>query len=229
MDGTFVRALTRSLPSIGRQCQLRASSLRQARAFSSTPQTLDAELDKVLSARTNSPRTNSPRTENPLNAIKQIASHRGASPVTSDFTKMAQDIEKRMLKDPLSDTTPIHRLHVYTHKHNTLLCLTEPNGNPMISMSAGNIGFRKSKRGGFDAAYQLTSHVFALIQERGWLIGDKIQKLEVVYRGFSQGRDGFTKVLLANEGKHIRNLVFRVSDSTRIKFGGTRSQRVRRL
>lgn len=97
----------------------------------------------------------------------------------------------------------------------------------MLSMGCGRLGFRKGGRSGYDPAYQLASHVFAQIQEKGWLLD--IQRLELVYRGFGPGREAFTKVLLGNEGKNIRGLVCRVTDSTRIKFGGTRSRKVRRL
>lgn len=96
-----------------------------------------------------------------------------------------------------------------------------------MSMGAGQIGFRKGGRKDFDPAYQLSAHVMSLIQERGYLM--EIKRLEIVYRGFGKGREAFTKVLLGNEGRHLRGLVNRVTDSTRIKFGGTRSRKVRRL
>lgn len=136
-------------------------------------------------------------------------------------------MEDEMLTNPYPDRAPPHHLHVFTHKHNTILTLTRPNGNPMMSMGSGQIGFRKGGRSGFDPAYQLCSHVLAQIQERGYLL--EIQRLEIIYRGFGKGRDAFNKVILGNEGRKIRGLVSRVTDSTRIKFGGTRSRRVRRL
>lgn len=37
------------------------------------------------------------------------------------------------------------------------------------------------------------------------------------------------KVLLSPEGKILRDKIVRIADSTRVKFGGTRSQRKRRL
>lgn len=123
--------------------------------------------------------------------------------------------------------TPPYNLHVYAHKHNTIITLTRPNGNPIMSLGCGNIGFRKSHRSGYDPAYQLSSHVFAQIQERGLL--HEINNIALVLRGFGMGRDAFIKVLLGNEGRNIRPLVSRVTDATRIKFGGTRSRHVRRL
>lgn len=150
-----------------------------------------------------------------------------SSRVRSDYARLAESLEADMMKNPYADRAPPHHLHVYSHKHNTILTLTRPNGNPMMSLGCGQIGFRKAGRSGFDPAYQLSSHVMSQIQERGYLL--EIKRLEIVFRGFGKGRDAFTKVLLGNEGRKIRGLVSRVTDSTRVKFGGTRSRKVRRL
>lgn len=126
-----------------------------------------------------------------------------------------------------NNRAPPYNLHVYAHKHNTIITLTRPNGNPIMSLGCGNIGFRKSHRSGYDPAYQLSSHVFAQIQERGLL--HEIKGITLVLKGFGMGRDAFIKVLLGNEGRNVRPLVTRVTDNTTIKFGGTRSRHVRRL
>lgn len=126
-----------------------------------------------------------------------------------------------------NNRAPPYNLHVYAHKHNTIITLTRPNGNPIMSLGCGNIGFRKSHRSGYDPAYQLSSHVFAQIQERGLL--HEIKGITLVFKGFGMGRDAFIKVLLGNEGRNVRPLVTRVTDNTTIKFGGTRSRHVRRL
>ncbi|KAF2018968.1 translational machinery component [Aaosphaeria arxii CBS 175.79] len=120
-----------------------------------------------------------------------------------------------------------HHLHIYAHKHNTHITLTKPNRDALISVSCGNIGFRKSGRGSYDAAYQLAAFVMSRIQDKGLL--PQIKKLELVYRGFGPGREAVTKAILGSEGRKIRPLVCRLSDSTRLKFGGTRSKKPRRL
>lgn len=65
------------------------------------------------------------------------------------------------------------------------------------------------------------------IQDKGLL--PQIQKLELVYRGFGAGREAVTKAILGAEGKRIRPLIVKLADSTRLKFGGTRSKKPRRL
>lgn len=137
-----------------------------------------------------------------------------------------------------------HRLHVYATKHNTHLTLTAParakpqygsvNANAMpepnkmiLSLSAGNIGFKKAGRGSYDAAYQLAAFMFKQIQERG-LLRD-ITTLEVVQRGFGAGREAVQKALMGQEGRLLRSSIKSVTDATRLKFGGPRSPKPRRL
>ncbi|CAL5873412.1 uncharacterized protein PFLUO_LOCUS7691 [Penicillium psychrofluorescens] len=220
-------ALTKALPSLCRQCQPRASSLRTTRPFSSSlrrsagPEQASSEPNTNTTAAPTSTRDSS----SSLDILTRIAQGNITSSARGrpgNFRR-AQSMEDEMLTNPYPDRAPPHHLHVFTHKHNTILTLTRPNGNPMMSMGSGQIGFRKGGRSGFDPAYQLCSHVLAQIQERGYLL--EIQRLEIIYRGFGKGRDAFNKVILGNEGRKIRGLVSRVTDSTRIKFGGTRSRR----
>lgn len=121
---------------------------------------------------------------------------------------------------------PYH-FHIYSHKHNTHITVTKPNRDALISLSCGNIGFRKSGRKHYDSAYQLGAYVIDKMHQRGLV--KKIHKLEVVLRGFGPGREAVVKVLMGNEGKLLRPKITRVSDATRLKFGGTRSKRIRRL
>lgn len=65
------------------------------------------------------------------------------------------------------------------------------------------------------------------MHERGFLIN--MEKLEVVLRGYGAGREAFQKALLGSEGRGIKGKVTRVTDCTRLKFGGVRSKNVRRL
>lgn len=211
MNNFVVKSLTAALKRPLSQQQWIAS-VSIPRTFSSTAPSQNAEL---------------PSTGAPLNSESLISklsqSTRAAQPQFASETK-AKMLET--LSNPYG-ALPAHHLHVYAHKHNTHLTLTKPNRDPMLSISCGSIGFRKSHRSGFDAAHQLSSYMLAKIQERGFLMD--IKQVEVILRGFGPGREAFTKVLLGNEGKKLREKVTRVTDATRLKFGGTRSPKVRRL
>ena len=136
------------------------------------------------------------------------------------------------MMDPMDSTevkplAPPHRLHVYSTKHNTHIVVSKPDGKPALSVSAGQLGLRKAGRGTFDAAFQVSVYVMKRIQEKGLIY--QIQRLELVFRGFGQGRRAFTKTLMGVEGRVLRNKITSVADATRLKFGGTRSPKPRRL
>ena len=144
-----------------------------------------------------------------------------------DFTDSASDLKERPKTIAERRLHNTYHLHVYAHKHNTHITFTRPNFNPMLSLSAGNLSFRKANRGTYDAAYQLASYTFSRIQEQGWM--NDIKNVEVILRGFGVGREALTKALLATEGRNLRSRIIRVTDATRLKFGGTRSEKPRRL
>ena len=89
------------------------------------------------------------------------------------------------------------------------------------------MGFKKSQRKHYDSAFQLAKYVLDRMREMG--LNNQIKKMEVSLRGFGQGREAVTKALLGVEGRHIRPKIVKVSDATRLKFGGTRSRKMRRL
>ena len=144
-----------------------------------------------------------------------------------------------------------HRLHIYAHKHNTHITLVQPPRSAaetahlrtagaktsateqkkvidtLLSLSAGNLGFKKAGRGSYDAAFQLAAFTLKQIQEKG--MQRDIRKLEVVLRGFGAGREACTKALLGTEGRNIRGKITSVVDATRLKQGGPRAKKPRRL
>lgn len=124
------------------------------------------------------------------------------------------------------DKQPYH-FHIYAHKHNTHVTVTKPNRDAIISVSCGNLGFKKAGRKGFDPAFQVGAYVVDKLHQGGW--HKKIRHMEVVLRGWGPGRDAVTRVLMGSQGKLLRSSIIRVSDATRLKFGGTRSRKPRRL
>lgn len=139
----------------------------------------------------------------------------------SEIKEMQDTIEEMAtVKEP-------YHFHIYSHRHNCHVTVTKPNRDAILSLSCGNLGFRKSQRKHYDAAYQLGAYVIDKLQQQGW--HNKIDKMEVSLRGFGAGREAVTKVLLGNEGRLLRDKIVKVSDSTRLKFGGTRSKKPRRL
>ncbi len=145
---------------------------------------------------------------------------------------------------------PYH-INVYAHRHNTHITFTEPSRNPIISFSCGNLGLRNAQKASYDASFQLAAYTFRKMAEKQWKLGGvktkvgpwltlaSIRKptysgggamgIEVIMRGYGPGREAFQKALLGTEGRSIKQLIVKVTDATRLKFGGTRSPQVRRL
>jgi small subunit ribosomal protein S11 len=132
-----------------------------------------------------------------------------------------------LLQDSIYKVAPMYHFHVYATKHNTHITLTRPNREPIISVSCGNIGFKKAARGTYDSAYQLAAYMMSRIQDKGLLT--EIRQMEVIFRGFGPGREAVSKVIMSSEGRNVRNKIKKLTDATRLKFGGTRSPRPRRL
>jgi small subunit ribosomal protein S11 len=229
---------------ICRTCRIKLLQPSLHRAFSTTPQrnadeppppptsTLDS-LSKLLGTTPSNPqgRKNTDRTTGIAATLSLVPDYK---PGTNQPSFKVLDLPP----EP-------HHLHIYSTKHNTHLTLTRPNRSPLLSFSAGNIGFRKAQRGSYDAAFQLSAYVFKMMKDRGLLrrenevgfgeeeLGVKtegaIRNVEVVLRGYGKGREAVVKALMGNEGRGLRDKVVRVSDATRLKFGGTRSPKPRRL
>lgn len=119
------------------------------------------------------------------------------------------------------------KFSVYSHKQNTHVTVSKPNGDAIISMSCGNLGFRKSQRKRYDSAYQLLAFVLEQLYRDGW--HEKINKLEVSLRGFGQGRQAAQKILLGYEGRYLKDKIVAVMDATKLKIGGTRAPNPRRV
>jgi small subunit ribosomal protein S11 len=151
----------------------------------------------------------------------------GAAAGRSATSNLAEDVTGTLPIEEAEDSHEPYHFHIYSHKHNTHITLTKPNRDAILSLSCGNIGFKKSGRKHYDSAYQLGAYFIDKMHQKGLV--KKINKLEVVLRGFGAGREAVVKVLMGNEGKLLRGKIVRVSDSTRLKFGGTRSKRKRRL
>jgi small subunit ribosomal protein S11 len=220
----------RSFSSYGRQWAEEKAPETTTIPSSSTTPTATSESSKAPSP---SQSSSKPKRSN----LGDLASVFGLSQAT-------QSSKSTTSRDPFLDITGLasighspllqedryeepHHLHIYATKHNTHITLTKPNRDPIISVSAGNIGFRKAARKHYDTAFQLAGYVMGRIQEQG--LHAQIKNVEVILRGFGAGREAVTKALLGQEGRLLRGKIIKVSDSTRLKIGGTRSKKPRRL
>lgn len=57
----------------------------------------------------------------------------------------------------------------------------------------------------------------------------KVTGIELIFKGYGQGRDAIVAALQTDRGKRIGALVKRITDATPIKVGGTRPRKRRML
>lgn len=196
------------------------------RPISSTPANPNDKKNIASSLFSRSPSSKASETQSGIamaNLSKVLGSAQAGEEDEPTFASLTNELAGRSAAE---EEEPYH-FHVYSHRHNTHVTVTKPNRDAIISLSCGNIGFRKARRKQYDAAYQLTVYVLERLYDAGW--DGKIEKMEVVLKGFGAGREAATKVLLGTEGSRLRDKIVRVADATTIKFGGTRSSNPRRV
>lgn len=125
-----------------------------------------------------------------------------------------------------TDTRVFH-LHVHSTRNNTITTFTGQDGSPIAWWTGGSCGFKKSNRSSYEAGYQCTVRAFEKILDHRDEVGPF--SLEIIFKGFGQGREAMQKALLAAEGEKIRQFVARLTDKTPVKIGGTRAKKARRL
>lgn len=199
-----------------------------------------------------------PQTTSPSNPAPQTSSQ-DTSTSSSNFTASllsSLSTDPSLLRSSLPHPSEPYHINILAHKHNTHITFTAPSRDPILSISTGQLGFKKAQRKTFDASYQLAAYTMRKISTAQWRIGGKNAKasaagagagtgalktirdigtkdtgvgIELIMRGYGPGREAFTKALLGNEGGMLKPMIVRVTDATRLKFGGTRSPQVRRL
>jgi small subunit ribosomal protein S11 len=119
-----------------------------------------------------------------------------------------------------------YHLHWKSTKHNTIASFTDGEGKRIMTVSGGMCGFKHSRRGEYEAGYQCAVKIFKKIEEK---LSVEPFKLELIYKGFGQGRQALDSALLTTEGENIRPILHRLTDQTPLKIGGTRARKARRI
>lgn len=110
------------------------------------------------------------------------------------------------------------RVYIVATYNNTIITLTDLQGNVLTWVSAGNIGFKGTKKATPFAASKVAE---ALVQ-RAKKLG--IEKVQVAIKGIGSGRESAIRSL-ATRGLDIVS----IKDVTPIPHNGCRPQKVRRV
>jgi len=110
------------------------------------------------------------------------------------------------------------KLYVYSTYNNTIVTLTDEKGNALLWRSAGNIGFKGTKKGTSFAASKVAEAVALACQKL------KINRFDVCLKGIGSGRDSALRTLVS-KGFEIET----IKDITPVPHNGCRPRKPRRV
>mgnify|MGYP000852532020 FL=1 len=111
------------------------------------------------------------------------------------------------------------QVHVQASFNNTIITVTDSNGNVLTASSAGACGFRGSKKGtAYAAQVAAEKAVQAAKQQYGF------SKADVFIKGIGLGRDAAIRVLMTQDVT-----IDSIADVTGVPHGGVRPPKARRI
>jgi small subunit ribosomal protein S11 len=131
------------------------------------------------------------------------------------MAKKKQDIK---VKKRAKKNIPVGVAHVYSSFNNTIITITDLQGNTISASSAGAHGFKGSRKSTPYAAQVTAEHATKLAQEHG------IRTLSVEVKGPGSGRESALRALVAT-GVAVTS----IKDVTPVAFNGCRAPKRRRV
>jgi small subunit ribosomal protein S11 len=113
---------------------------------------------------------------------------------------------------------PVGVAHIKATFNNTLITITDPQGNTISWASAGNVNFKGSRKGTPFAAQVASDKASRLAQEHG------LRRVEVLVKGPGSGRETAIRALQAS-GLEVAS----ISDVTPVPHNGCRPPKRRRV
>lgn len=110
------------------------------------------------------------------------------------------------------------KVFVFSSYNNTIMSLTDKQGNVLANVSAGGIGFKGTKKSTPFAASKVADGIYQFAKNKG------ISKVEIVVKGIGSGRDS---ALRAMAGRDLEILSIR--DMTPVPHNGPQAPKARRI
>lgn len=126
--------------------------------------------------------------------------------------------KKKTFKKKEKKHVPFGTAHIQASFNNTIVTISDSNGNVVSWSSAGSLGFRGSRKGTPFAAQQAAQHAANGARDHG------MRSLEVRVKGPGSGRESAIRALAA-AGLEVRT----IRDVTPIPHNGCRPPKRRRV
>ena len=110
------------------------------------------------------------------------------------------------------------RIYIISSYNNTIISLTDRNGNVIVQKSAGSIGFKGTKKGTSFAASRVAQVIESIADKL------KLRKVHIFLKGIGSGRDAALRSFV-NYGFDVLS----IRDVTPIPHNGCRPKKVRRV
>ena len=110
------------------------------------------------------------------------------------------------------------RVYIFSSYNNTIITLTDFQGNVLYWASAGNLGFKGTKKATPFAASKVAEAVYLAAQKLG------TEKVKILVRGVGSGRESAIRTLVA-KGLEVVS----IEDITPIPHNGCRPPKIRRV
>lgn len=138
---------------------------------------------------------------------------KGAKAAGKTGKAAAKSRKKKVVKN-----VPVGRAYVQATYNNTIVTLTDANGNVLGWSSAGHCGFKGAKKATPYAASMIVKDVVEKTAEYG------LKEVAAFVCGVGSGREGAIRALHAN-GLHVTN----IKETTPIPHNGCRAPKPRRV
>jgi small subunit ribosomal protein S11 len=135
-----------------------------------------------------------------------------------EILKEGESAEKHFQFEVKAKPIQEGKIYIASTYNNTILTLTDKNGNVLFWTSAGRVGFKNTKKGTPYAASKAAEVMAEAVKKL------KIGELQVLIKGVGAGRESALRSLVARD----LNIVS-IKDITPIPHDGCRPPKVRRV
>ncbi len=125
---------------------------------------------------------------------------------------------KKEIKIKAPQRIKMGRIYVYSSYNNTILTLTDAQGNTLYWASAGHIGFKGTKKGTPFAASKVAEAMAQAVKKL------KISRIRVFVKGIGSGRESAIRSLAARDLDIVS-----IKDVTPVPHNGCRPKKPRRV
>lgn len=138
-----------------------------------------------------------------------------------ELLKERERIESKVQKEtkvPITQKIKEGRIYIFSSYNNTIITLTDSQGNALTWTSAGSIGFKGAKKATPYAASKVAEAMATTVKKLG------IEKVQILIKGIGSGRESAIRSLAAR-GLDITS----IKDITPVPHNGCRPPKVRRV